>query len=68
MQLSCKYNRDHHHYPALLGIDWATIMNGVINMKKRKMIFEKKSPSVVVLLDLAKGVRHIELVHDDDYV
>ena len=30
-------------YPALLGIDWATNMNGVINLKKHKMIFEKNS-------------------------
>ena len=30
---------DSNPYPALLGIDWATDMNGVINLKKRKMIF-----------------------------
>ena len=35
---------DRNPYPALLGINWATDMNGVINLKKRKMIFEKKSP------------------------
>ena len=29
-------------YPALLGIDWATDMKSVINLKKWKMIFEKK--------------------------
>jgi len=29
-------------------------MNGVINIKKRKMIFEKKSLCVVVPLDLQK--------------
>ena len=29
-------------YPTLLGIDWAIDMNGIINLKKRKMIFEKK--------------------------
>ena len=34
---------DNNPYPALLGIDWATYMNGVIDLKKRKMIFEKKS-------------------------
>ena len=33
---------DHNNpYLVLLGIDWATDMNGVINLKKRKMIFEK---------------------------
>ena len=41
---------DHSNpYPALLGINWVTDMNGVINLKKRKIIFEKKSPRVVVL-------------------
>jgi len=44
---------DNNPYPALLGIDWATDMNGVINLKKRKMIFEKKSLRVVVPLDPA---------------
>lgn len=34
---------DSNPYPALPGIDWATDMNGVINLKKRKMIFEKKA-------------------------
>ena len=33
---------DSNPYPALLGIDWATDMNGVINLKKCTMIFEKK--------------------------
>ena len=34
---------DINPYLSLLGIDSATDMNGVINIKKRKMIFEKKS-------------------------
>jgi len=33
---------DSNPYLVLLGIDWATCMNGVINLKKRKIIFEKK--------------------------
>jgi len=33
---------DNNPYPTLLGIDWATGMNGVKNLKKCKMIFEKK--------------------------
>lgn len=33
---------DNNSYPTLLGIDWDTDMNGVINLKKRKMIFENK--------------------------
>lgn len=55
---------DNDPYPALLGIDWATDMNGVINLNKRKMIFEKKLLRVIVPLDPAEGYRYTELVHD----
>jgi len=54
---------DSNPYPALLGIDWAIDMNGVINFKKRKMIFEKKSLYVVVPLDLEEP-RYTKLVYD----
>ena len=57
---------DSNPYPALLEIDWATDMNGVINLKKHKMIFEKKSLCVVIPLDLAEGVRYTELVRNND--
>lgn len=57
-------------YPMLLGIDWATYMNGVLNMKKWKMIFEKKSLRVILPLDPAEGSRYTESMHnyesDDD--
>ena len=53
-------------YPMLLGIDWATDMNGVINLKKRKMISEKKSLRVVVPLDPSEGSRYTELVCGND--
>lgn len=33
---------DKNPYHTLLGIDWATDINGVINLKKQIMIFEKK--------------------------
>jgi len=56
--------------PALLGIEWATYMNGLINLKKRKMIFEKKPLCIVIPFDPTKGLCYIELVHnyesDDD--
>lgn len=55
---------DINPYPTLLRIDWATDMNGVINLKKRKMIFEKKSLRVVVPLDLVEGLRYTEPVQD----
>ena len=49
---------DNNPYTALLGIDWATEMNGVINLKKCKIIFEKNSLRVVVPLDPAEGLRY----------
>ena len=55
---------DSNPYPTLLGIDWATEMNGVINLKKQKMIFEKKSLHVVVPLYPAEGPRYTKLVHN----
>jgi len=41
-------------------------MNGVINIKKCKMIFEKKSLRVVVALDPAEGVHYTEPVCDNE--
>ena len=41
-------------------------MNGVINLKKHKMIFEKNSLPIVVPLDPAEGARYTEPVHDAD--
>jgi len=55
---------DSNPYIMLLGIDWATDMNGVINMKKHKMIFEKKSLHVVIPLDPAEGSCYTEPVCD----
>lgn len=48
----------------LLGIDWATNMNGVINMKKKKMIFEKKSLRIIVPPDPVEGLRYTKQVRD----
>ena len=55
---------DNNPYPMLLGIDWATHINGVINLKKRKMIFEKNSLRVVVPLDPVEGSCYTEPVRD----
>lgn len=57
---------DSNPYPALLGIDWATDMKGIINLKRRKMMFEKKSLRVVVPLDPAEGECYTEPVRDED--
>ena len=54
---------DSNPYLALLGIDWATDMNGVINLKKRKMIFEKKP---LRPLDPTEGSWYTEAVRDYD--
>lgn len=55
---------DSNPYPTLLVIDSATDMNGVINLKKWKMIFEKKSLHIVVPLDPTEGPRYTKPVHD----
>ena len=57
---------DNNPYLVLLGIDWATDMNGVINLKKRKITFEKNSLCIVVPLDPTEGTRYTELVRDND--
>jgi len=51
-------------YHALLGIDWAKNMNGVINLKKQTMILETKSLCVVIPPYLAEGLCYIEPVRD----
>lgn len=45
-------------------IDWAINMNGVINLKKQKLIFEKNLLHIVVPLDPAEGSQYTEPVHD----
>lgn len=42
-------------YPTLLGVALAIDMNRVINIKKYKIIFEKNSLHIVVLLDPAEA-------------
>ena len=55
---------DSNPYPILLGIDSAIDMNGVINLKKWKMIFERKALKVVVPLDPVEGAHYTKHVHD----
>lgn len=59
---------DTDPYPALLDLDWAIYMNGIINIKRRSMVFENNETKIVVPPDPAKGVRYIEPVHVDDDV
>jgi len=53
---------DGNPYPTLLGIDWAIDMNGVINVKKRRMSFEINSIRVIVPLDPAEGLCRIRAI------
>lgn len=57
---------DNNPYPALLGIDWSIDMKGIINLKRCKMIFEKKSLWIVVSLDPAEGERYTEPILDEE--
>ena len=56
---------DSNPYPVLLGIDWATDMNGVINLKNQKMIFKKKSLCMIVPLDPAEGECYTKPMRND---
>lgn len=51
-------------YRAPLGIDWDFDMDAIINLKKRKMNFERKVLRVIVPLDLMEGSQYIEPIHD----
>ena len=55
---------ENNPYPTLLGIDWVINMKGVINLKKRKMIFEKKSLRIVVPLEPIEGLSYTETVQN----
>ena len=53
-------------YPTMLGLDWAIDMDGVINLKKRRMEFESNGVGVTIPLDPTEGKRYTDLVHADD--
>lgn len=55
---------DSNPYPTLLGIDQAINMNGVINLKKRMMSFERNSLCVVVPLHPTEGPHYAEPIYD----
>jgi len=55
---------DNNPYYALLEIDWAINMNGVIKIKKRTMSFEKKLLRIVVPLDPTERTCYTEPVCD----
>ena len=53
-------------YPVFFGIDWAIDMNGIINLKQRKIIFEKNSRRVVVPLNPTEGPQYTKPVRNDE--
>ena len=53
---------DTKPYPSLLGLDWAIDMDGVINLKKRRIEFESNGVRVIIPLDPIKGQRYTEPV------
>ena len=56
---------DTDPYPALMGLDWAIEMGGVINLKTRSMIFENVEIRVIVPLDPVEGQGYAEKLQDD---
>ena len=46
---------DANPYHALLVMDWAIDMGGIINLKKRSMVFENIGTRVIVPLDPKEG-------------
>ena len=59
---------DADPYTTLLGLDWAIDMGGIINLKKRSMVFENEGMRVMVPLDPAKGERYKEPVREEEDV
>lgn len=46
---------DTNPYPAMLGLEWNIDMDGVIDLKKRRMGFENNIARVIIPLDPTKG-------------
>ena len=56
---------DNNPYPMLPGLDQAFDIVAIINMKKRKMVFEQGDLRVIVPLDPLKGVRYTKPIRDE---
>ena len=59
---------DADPYPALLGLDWAIDMGGVINLKKCNMVFENNSTCIIVPLDPAEGAQYTEPAYEEEEI
>ena len=63
-----KIVEDADPYPAFLGLDWAIDMGGIINLKKRIMVFENEGTRVIVPLDPAEGEWYTKPMREEDYI
>jgi hypothetical protein len=57
---------DNFPYPALLGIDWAFNNSTVVDLKKRRMKFERNGLRVIAYLDLDEGPLYTEPIREKD--
>jgi hypothetical protein len=53
-------------YPALLGIDWAFNNSTIVDLKKRRMMFEGDGLRVIAPLDPDEGPRYTEPIREED--
>jgi hypothetical protein len=53
-------------YPALLGIDWAFNNSTVVDLKKRRMMFEGDGLRVIAPLDPDEGHRYTQPIREED--
>lgn len=56
---------DNNPYLALLGIEWALDNNVIINLKKRKLIFEDRKNRITAAIDPEEGHRYVEPIRDE---
>jgi hypothetical protein len=56
---------DNYPYPSLLGIDWAFNNSTIVDLKKRRMMFEGYGLRVIAPLDPDEGPRYTEPIRED---
>jgi hypothetical protein len=54
-------------YPALLGIDWAFNNSTMVDLKKRRMMFEGYVLRVIAPLDPDEGLRYTKPIIEEDH-
>jgi hypothetical protein len=57
---------DSFPYPVLLGIDWAFKNSTVVDLKKKKMMFEGDGLRVITPFDPDEGPRYTEPIREED--